>query len=231
MTKLSIVMPVYNEENTIVEIVDRIDKVEFTRHDVEKELVIVDDASTDKSMEMIPELGYIKVVHHTENKGKGAAVRTGIDAATGDIIIIQDADLEYNPEEYEKLIGPIIEGETKVVYGSRFKKKMFPERMRPRGILFNWLISTFTSVIFFHRITDEATCYKVFKADLLKSIPLQCQKFEFCPEVTAKILKRKITIKELPISYVARTLEEGKKITWWDGIEAIYYLVKYKFTD
>jgi len=224
-------MPVFNEEDNVESIIDRIDKVKFSQYNVEKELIIVDDASTDKTLEKIPDFDFIKVIHHNENKGKGSAVKTGIAAATGDIILIQDADLEYYPEEYEMLISPIIEKETLVVYGSRFKKRLIPEQMRLIYLLFNWTISSIATILFFRRITDEATCYKVFDANLLRSIPLKSRRFEFCPEVTAKLLKRKIRIKEVPISYTARSIQKGKKITWKDGIEAIYYLIKYKFID
>jgi len=231
ITKLSILMPVFNEEDNIASIIDRIDKVKFSQYNVEKELIIIDDASTDRTLEKIPDFDFIKVIYHNENMGKGSAVKTGIASAAGDIIIIQDADLEYYPEEYEMLIAPIIEKEARVVYGSRFKKRLIPERMRLIYLLFNWTISGIATILFFRRITDEATCYKVFDANLLRSIPLKSRRFEFCPEVTAKLLKRKIRIKELPISYTARSTKKGKKITWKDGVEAIYYLIKYRFTD
>ena len=231
MIKLSIIMPVYSEEDTIVTCIDRIDKVKFAHNDVEKELIIVDDGSLDDTLKKIPDLDYIKIFRHAENRGKGAAIKTGISVATGDIIIIQDADLETDPNDYERLVRPIIENKAQVVYGSRFKKAWIPEGMRFSRLIFNWSISFVTSLLFFQHITDESTCYKVFKADILKSIPLQSKRFEFCPEVTAKVLKRKIKIKEVPTSYNARTHEEGQKTRWWDGVEAFYYLFKYRFTD
>jgi len=231
MVKLSIIMPVYSEEDTIEACIERIDKVRFANDDVEKELIIVDDGSIDNTLKRIPDLDYIKIFRHAENRGKGAAIRTGISVATGDIIIIQDADLEYDPNDYEKLVRPIVDNEAQVVYGSRFKKAWIPKGMRFSHLIFNWAISFVTSLIFFQRITDEATCYKVFKADILKNIPLRSKRFEFCPEITAKLLKQNIKIKEVPTSYIARTHEEGKKIRWWDGVEAFYYLFKYRFTD
>ncbi|MBA4312925.1 MAG: glycosyl transferase [Chlorobiaceae bacterium] len=226
--KLSVIIPVYNEERTLRQLFDKVLKV-----NVEKEIIIVDDYSTDRSREIIGEyakLESVKVVFHERNYGKGKAIRSGIEHVTGDIVIIQDADLEYEPEDYPKLMKPIIDGKTNVVYGSRelgttHQHSYFSFYIG--GKFLSWL----TNFLYNSNITDEPTCYKVFRADLLKKIQLRCVRFEFCPEVTAKVLKRGEKIVELPIHYYPRTKNEGKKIKWKDGIEAIWTLFKYKFVD
>jgi len=232
---LSVIMPAFNEKNTILEIIKRIQEVP-----IEKEIVIIDDFSTDGTREILKKLKdkNIKAVFHEKNHGKGMAVRTGIKHAKGDIIIIQDADLEYDPKDYLKLVKPIQEGRTKVVYGTRFpKKKGHPSFSRPYYPLFNPFyiankILTLTSNILYNsKITDEPTCYKVFDANVLKNINLKCERFEFCPEVTAKVRKKGHKIIEIPISYNPRTIKEGKKINWRDGIEALWTLIKYRFND
>ncbi|MCK4813655.1 MAG: glycosyltransferase family 2 protein [Candidatus Marinimicrobia bacterium] len=225
---LSVIIPAYNEKNTILEILNRIESVP-----IDKEIIIVDDGSTDGTRELLDQYKNsknIRVFLHPENKGKGMAIRTAIPHCTGDIIIIQDADLEYDPFDYLKLVEPFKNPLVKVIYGSRF---MNPENRHSyfRFYIGGRLLSFITNLLYFQNLTDEPTCYKVFDANFLKSIPLQCEKFEFCPEVTAKVAKKGIKIKEVSINYYPRTLDEGKKITWKDGLQAIWVLFKYRFTN
>jgi dolichol-phosphate mannosyltransferase len=200
---------------------------------VDKEVVVVDDGSRDGTCDVLAALAKtlpIRVVFHPENRGKGAAIRTALAEARGEIVIIQDADLEYDPGEYPKLIAPIVAGETNVVYGSRYLSKDNPlplTHFKVAVLGLNWL----ANALYGTNLTDEATCYKVFRTSLLKAIPLRCERFEFCPEVTAKVAKRGERIVELPISYHFRTRGEGKKIGWKDGIEAFATLLRYRFTD
>lgn len=224
---LSVVIPVYNEVNTIREIIQRVMDV-----DLDKELLIVDDYSTDgtrdvlKSMEKGPN---IRVFYHDKNKGKGAALRTGFRNVTGDIVIIQDADLEYNPQEYHKLIRPILEGKADVVYGSRF---MTTEQRR---ILFFWhflgnsfltLISNMATNL---NLSDMETGYKVFRSEVIKQIHIKEDRFGFEPEITAKVAKGKYRVYEVGISYSGRDYSEGKKIGWKDGVRALWCVIKYNF--
>ncbi|MBU0957631.1 MAG: glycosyltransferase family 2 protein [Nanoarchaeota archaeon] len=228
--KLSVIMPAYNEEASIREIIKKVQAVK-----IDKEIIIVDDGSTDKTREILTELSKknkeMKVVFHKKNGGKSTAVRTGIEHATGDIIIIQDADLEYDPEDYYKLVEPIVSGKAKVVYGSRFYTKDKRPSLRNKYFWGTRTLTIMANVLYGAGITDEPTCYKVFDAKVLKSIPLKSKRFEFCPEVTAKVRKRGYKIHELPINYYPRTVEEGKKINWKDGVEAVWTLIKYRFVD
>lgn len=227
--KLSIIMPVYNEKNTIEEIIRRVSAVEG----IEKELIIVDDFSTDGTRDLLRKYQNncnIEIVFHDKNLGKGMAIRTGLKKVTGDMVIIQDADLEYDPNDYLKLIKPIVEDGADVVYGSRtlsHKNKISYLRYFIGGQIVTWL----TNLLYRSRLTDEPTCYKLFRANVLKGIELNCRRFEFCPEVTAKIRKRRIKIVEVPISYKPRKIKEGKKIRWKDGLQAIWILLRYRFTD
>ncbi len=231
--KLSVVIPVYNEIKTIDEILRRVNAVDVG---MEKEIVLVDDCSTDGSREHLQEIeseeaeSNIKVFYHEKNQGKGAALRTGFQHVTGDITLIQDADLEYDPNEYPQLLRPILDGRADVVYGSRFLGG-------PHRVLFFWHYKanrflTFLSNLFTNlNLTDMETCYKVFKTELLKEIPLKSNRFGFEPEITAKIAKRKYRIYETPISYSGRDYSEGKKINWKDGVAALLHIIRYRIKD
>ncbi len=227
--KLSIIIPVYNEKKTLPKLLKKVENVKG----INKEIIIVDDGSRDGTRDFLNKVKRkYKVIFHEKNQGKGMAIRTGLKHATGDIVIIQDADLEYDPNDYHKLIKPIVEGKAKVVYGSRRLQKQ-KEEYANIGFYIGGIGLNFIANLLYPNlhITDEATCYKVFKADVIKNLNLKCKRFEFCPEVTAKLAKRKIKIMEIPISYHPRSVEEGKKINWKDGLEAVWTLLKYKFID
>ncbi len=227
--KLSIVIPVFNEINTIQKILARIQKVEW-----DKEIIIVDDGSTDGTRECIQEKiqpqEIFKVAYHDRNLGKGAALKTGFDLVAGDIVIIQDADLEYDPRDYEQLLEPILDGRADVVYGSRFLGG-------PHRVLLFWhyvgnRILTLLSNMFNNiNLTDMETCYKVFRKEVLDGLNLKSCRFGFEPEFTAKVARRNYRIYEVPISYSGRTYDEGKKITWLDGIKAIFAILWFRFFD
>ncbi len=228
--KLSIIMPVYNECETLNEILGQVRAVELP--DVEKEIIVVDDGSSDGSRDILTreaQASDLHVLYHEQNLGKGAAVRTAIEQASGNIIIIQDADLEYDPRDYPRLIQPIIEGRVTVVYGSRF--------LGPRKAMLFWhmlgnkLLTLTTNILYNAILSDMETCYKCFRADVVKDLPLRSRRFEFEPEVTAKVLKRGHRIFEVPISYYGREYHEGKKITWRDAPLAFWTLIKYRFVD
>ncbi|MBU0686812.1 MAG: glycosyltransferase family 2 protein [Candidatus Margulisbacteria bacterium] len=224
--KLSIIIPVYNEQNTLLEILKRVQAL-----DLNKEIIIVDDYSTDRTREILSKYkeANTKIILQSKNQGKGAAIREGIKMAGGDYVIIQDADLEYNPQEILKLIKLVIDGQAQVVYGSRFKgKHVFRSLSHYLG---NKLLTLITNLLYRTTLTDMETCYKLIPTDLIKQIPLRANRFDFEPEITAKILKRGYKITEVPISYDSRTFAQGKKISWKDGFAAIYALIKYKFKD
>jgi len=196
----------------------------------DKELILVNDGSKDGTRAILDAEAKHEdtiVIHHEKNGGKGRAIRTGLERATGDIVIIQDADLEYNPEDIPAVLAPILEGKTAVSYGSRFLGKV--ERMAIPNRIANWLLAMMATVLYGQRITDEATAYKAFRREVIQSIPLTCERFEFCPEVTARVLRRGHKIVEVPVTFRARTVEEGKKIGWRDFITAVKYLIKYRF--
>lgn len=225
--KISIIIPVYNEKKTIIELIKKVKKVNLKN--IKKEIIIVDDHSRDGTRDLLKAIKGCKIVLHEKNMGKGSAIRTGLKYATGDIILIQDADLEYDPKDYPKLIQPITEGKTKVVYGSRFLKR---HKARYRiYYLGNIILSWITRILYLRRITDMETCYKVFKSEVIKKISIKAKRFELEPEITAKILKGRYRIIEVPVSYKCRSFKNGKKITWKDGLKAIGYLIKYRFVD
>jgi glycosyltransferase involved in cell wall biosynthesis len=226
--KLSAIVPVYNERNTVVEVVRRMRAVDLP---LDREIVLVDDGSDDGTRSVLQQLSdsTVRVVLHASNQGKGAAIRSGLANSTGDLVIVQDADLEYDPEDWPRLLAPMLKGRAQVVYGSRFTGER-------RNMLFlHWLgnrfLSFVTNVLYNTTLSDMETCYKLFDRRVLDGIALRADRFEFEPEVTAKVLRQRIRIYEVPISYAGREPEEGKKITWRDGFAALWTLVKYRFVD
>ena len=230
---LSVVIPVYNEISTIDEILKRVKEVDIG---LEKEIILVDDCSKDGTRERLQEIqqseaqNNVKVFFHEKNQGKGAALRTGFQHATGDITLIQDADLEYDPNDYPKLLEPILDGRADAVYGSRFLGG-------PHRVLFFWhykanrFLTFLSNMVTNLNLTDMETCYKVIKTDILKEIPLKSDRFGFEPEITAKLAKRKCRIYETPISYSGRDYSEGKKINWKDGIAALFHIIRFRLKD
>jgi glycosyltransferase involved in cell wall biosynthesis len=221
---LSVIIPVYNEKNTIRQIVERVQAVPIT-----KEIIIVDDGSRDGTRDILKDLAKqenIKVILHDKNKGKGAALSTGLQHISGDFVIFQDADLEYHPEEYPRLLEPIQKEYADVVYGSRFKGS-------GRAFLFwhkvgNIFLNFITNILYNSTLTDMETCYKMFRRDVIKGITIESNRFNVEPEITAKILKRGYKVFEVPITYSGRDFSEGKKITWRDGFSALWTLIKYR---
>jgi glycosyltransferase involved in cell wall biosynthesis len=230
--RLSLVVPAYNEERFIEEVLRQ--SLELPFDDVE--VVVVDDGSQDRTAEIVAGLAEsrqaLRLIRHPVNRGKGAAVRTGLAATTGDIVVIQDADLEYSPEDVPKLIAPIVGGVADVVYGSRLRGGGEPQRAH----LFwhyvgNRALTLLTNVLFNTTISDMEVGYKAFRGELVRSISLRSEDFRFEPEITAKVLRRGVRLYELPISYYGRTYDEGKKITWRDGVLAVGALLRYRFSD
>lgn len=229
--KLSIILPAYNEERTVRRILDAVFAADLSGlpQPVEKEVIVVDDASTDRTAEIAAADARVRLVRHERNRGKGAAIRTGLAHATGDVVVVQDADMEYSVEDYPALLRPFMESEVRVVYGSRFLKRRWPTGMRPMNYLANRMLTLTANLLYGAGLTDEATCYKVFRTDLLKSLPLQADGFDFCPEVTALVRRRGVRIHERPVEYKARTLAEGKKVRWKHGFQAVMTLVRCRF--
>ncbi len=226
--KVTILIPVYNEVNVLPMVLDRVMKAELPAG-CTKEIVIVDDGSTDGTSELLERYRDLVVVHHSvENFGKGAAIRIGLRKASGDIVLIQDGDLEYDPRDYVAVLQPIVNGEAKVVYGSRFQGDL--KGMKFANWVANKLLTWTANLLYGCRITDEATAYKAFHVDVLNGMRLRCMRFEFCPEVTAKVRRMGYGIHEVPIRYNARGILEGKKIRWQDGFHAMWTLLKYRFT-
>jgi glycosyltransferase involved in cell wall biosynthesis len=228
IVKLSVIMPVYNEHQTLEEIVRQVLDTNLAH-----EIVIVDDGSTDGSREIMEtwrDHPTIRTVMHDRNQGKGSAVRTGFQASTGDILVVQDADLEYDPRDYSKLVTPIVEGRADVVYGSRFiggpaRRVYFWHRVG------NMLLTLITNILYNIDLTDMETCYKCMRREVVDGMVLRSRRFDVEPEITAKIAKRGYRIYEVAIAYYGREYEEGKKITGWDALPAIWALIKYRFVD
>ena len=228
MLKLSIVIPIYNERETLETLIARVNSVDY-----DKEILLIDDFSSDGTREVLKRYENkenFQVLYHNRNQGKGAALRTGFSNVNGDIIIIQDADLEYNPADYGTLIEPILDGRADVVYGSRFLGG-------PHRVLFFWhsignmVLTTFSNMLTNINLTDMETGYKVFTKKVNDTLTFKCDRFGFEPEFTAKVAKNNFRIYEVPISYNGRDYSEGKKITWKDGVAAIWYIIKFKFTN
>jgi glycosyltransferase involved in cell wall biosynthesis len=227
--KISILMPVYNEFRTFPQVLARV-RAAALPAGCSREIVVVDDGSTDGTEEMIRRYaGEPDIIAHRldRNRGKGAAIRAGIGVATGDVILIQDGDLEYDPTDYARLLEPILRGEAEIVYGTRFWRS--PSGMAWKTRLANRILTAAANLLYRAGITDEATAYKAFRAPVLRGIRLECQRFEFCPEVTAKVRRLGYRIAEAPIGYNARGIAEGKKIRARDGFEALWTLVRYRF--
>jgi glycosyltransferase involved in cell wall biosynthesis len=229
--KLSVVIPVYNEVGTIEELVGRVKAVELG---LEKQLILVDDGSTDGTWEVLARLQrehpQVKVLQHERNRGKGAALRTGFAAADGDFVIIQDADLEYDPHDYPALLGPMLDGHADVVYGSRFLGG------GPHRVVFYWhyvgnrLLTTLSNMMTDLNLTDMEVCYKLFRREVLQSLTLREERFGFEVEITAKVARGRWRVYEVPVAYYGRNYAEGKKITWRDGLWALWCIVKYRFS-
>jgi glycosyltransferase involved in cell wall biosynthesis len=224
---LSVLLPVYNERSTILEILKRVDEVEWKR-----DIIIVDDGSDDGTTEILKGIDEdnVRVFFHDRNRGKGAAIQTGLKQMRGDVLIIQDADLEYDPKEYLKILEPILDGRADAVYGSRFLGG-------PHRVLLFWhymgnrFLTFFSNLLNNINLTDMETCYKAFRASVFDTIQIRSRRFGFEPEVTAKLARNRFRIYEVPISYSGRDYQEGKKITWRDGLAAIYWILRYRFRD
>lgn len=230
--RISILIPVYNEVRFLVTLLERVEAVDFCG--LTKEIILVDDGSTDGTRDLLKPYeekpGY-QVVYHPKNMGKGAALRTAIEIASGDILAIQDADLEYDPQDYPPLIQLILDNQADVVYGSRLSGATINDTFAGLHYFGNKLLTLATNVLYQTQITDMETCYKAFRAEVLKGVKIRANRFDFEPEITAKILKQKIRLLEAPISYKGRDFHEGKKITWRDGMVAVWTLLKYRFVD
>jgi glycosyltransferase involved in cell wall biosynthesis len=233
-TRLSVVVPVYNERFTVEQLIDEVLAAPLPAG-MTREVVVVDDASTDGTRELLDALATrrpeVRVLHHDKNRGKGAAIRTGVAEVTGDFCVVQDADLEYNPRDYGRLLGPLLHGDADVVYGSRFLTSDY------RRVLFFWhsvgnrILTLLSNALTDLDLTDMETCYKMARTEILKSIPIRCNRFGVEPELTAKFAKRGCRIYEVPISYRGRTYEEGKKITWRDGVKALFIMLYFRLVD
>lgn len=227
---LSVIIPVYNEVETIIMAIEMVLQVDTSPF--RKQVIVVDDGSTDGTREILKGFSNkykeINIIFHKKNMGKGAALRTGFSVATGDAVIIQDADMEYNPKDWQKMLPLLLKGEADVIYGSRFLGQSQNWIWSHR--LGNKALSALTTLLYGHRVTDMETCYKLVKKDVLDLIHIKAERFDFEPEITAKLLKLGVRYKEVPISYRGRSFKEGKKIRWYDGFNACWILLKYKFT-
>ena len=223
---ITVIVPVYNERETIQELLRRLREAPFR-----KQIIVVDDCSNDGTSEILAQERDILHLRLSQNVGKGAAIRAALPYAEGEVTIIQDADLEYDPDEIPKVVEPILQGETEIAYGCRFTRGL-PKAMPLPNKIANLVLAWAVRLLYRYPLRDEATCYKAFRTELLRSLNLRCQRFEFCPEVTAKSLKRGYKIVEVPIErYRPRTRQQGKKIRWTDGLEALWTLIRYRFRD
>lgn len=230
MKKITILIPVFNEINTLEAILQKVEEAKFCNLD--KEIILIDDFSTDGSRDLLNKLETkYKIFYHDKNIGKGGALRTGLKNATGDIIVIQDADLEYDPNDYEPLIQAILDDKADVVYGSRFLNLDSSHSFILTHFIGNKLLTFITKLLYRTSLTDMETCYKTFKAEFIKNVEIKSNRFDFEPEITAKILKSGARFCEYPISYYGREHSDGKKITWKDGFHAIWALFKFRFVD
>jgi dolichol-phosphate mannosyltransferase len=222
---VSVIIPIFNEQELLPTVLQEVRKLPLNM-----ELILVDDHSIDGTRAILAEqekLPGTRVLYHERNCGKGAAIVTGLRSATGDVVIVQDADMEYDPQDILRVVRPIFAGEARVAYGSRFKGRVVGMRLPNR--IANWLLAWLVSLLYGQRITDEATAYKAFRREVIQATDLQCKRFEFCPEVTAKVLRSGERIVEVPVTYRARTFEEGKKIGYRDFIVAVGTLLRYRF--
>lgn len=226
----SIIIPVYNEKKTVRALLSRVESADTPNF--EKQCIVVDDASTDGTSEILDEYakgGGIALIRLPANSGKASAIKSGLKSAKGDIILIQDADLEYSPEDYGRLLAPFSDSSVKVVYGSRFMERAWPEKMKAPYWIANRFFTLLVNLLYGARITDEGTAYKAFRREVIMSLEIRSSGFEFCPEVTAKILKKGIDIIEVPISYEARDKRGGKKPGYQDGLKVLWTIIKYRF--
>lgn len=230
MQKVSIIIPVFNEEKDILKILAQVEDASFCN--LEKEIIIVDDYSTDSTKEILKTVeNKYQIYYHEKNKGKGGAIKTALNYVTGDYTVIQDADLEYSPNDYDKLLPLLINKEAEVIYGSRFLNKENHKNFMLKNKMANIFLTALTNVLYGSTISDMETCYKAFKTEIIKNIKINSNRFDFEPEITAKILKKKYILKEVAINYKGRNHNEGKKINYKDGLCAIFTLIKYKLFD
>jgi len=224
--KISVLIPVYNEAKTISELLRRVSLTTIAN-----EVIVIDDGSTDGTKEILKSLedGKLKIIYKENNAGKGSVIREGLKHVTGDIVIIQDADLEYDPRDYQALIEPIVSGKADVVYGSRWLNQGLKKIPLNWFKLGRYLLTFLTNLLYKTKITDEPCGYKVFKSEVISNIPLECKRFEFCPEITAKVCRLGYEIYEVPVTYIPRSVKEGKKVSYRDGLEAVVTLIKYRF--
>ncbi len=230
MKKVSIIIPVFNEKDTLNLLLEKVEQANFAG--LEKEIIMVDDCSSDGTTDILRELSKsYKVFFHEKNQGKGAAIRTAVKEATGDFVVIQDADLEYLPDDYDKLLPLLINDEADVVYGSRFLDATNSKNFILKNKIANKFLTLLTQILYGVPITDMETCYKAFRREFIQKITIKSNRFDFEPEITAKVAKQKARLKEVPISYFGRGHDEGKKINWKDGIHAIFAIIKFRFSD